>query len=107
MLAEYGSTTLVQRAFAFLGGIERLVAGARGQPFMVDSFTPRCPQLLQRLTGTHFRRRGLQYAFDIQHKAPLPAALHISALIVNGGRVKWQMNGKRFLQESARMCRKA
>ena len=79
VLAEYGGTTLVQRAFAFLGGIERLVAGARGQPFMVDSFTPRCPQLLQRLTGTHFRRSGLQYAFDIQHGEPLPAALHVSA----------------------------
>ena len=74
-----GCPAAVQRAFAFLGGIERLVAGARGQPFMVDSFTPRCPQLLQRLTGTHFRRRGLQYAFDIQHGEPLPAALHVPA----------------------------
>ena len=79
MLVQDWRAAVFQFAFAVFCRAERLVGVVGRQPFAGDLFAPRRPQLLQRLLGTHFRRRGFQHSLDVQHKS-LPAASHFPQL---------------------------
>ena len=70
MFVQDWRAAVFQFAFAIFRRAERCVCRVGRQPFADNLLTPRRPQLLQRLLGTHFRRRGFQHSLDVQHQSP-------------------------------------